>query len=225
MMNGYEAYMKELAQQMRAELTDNGFTSLETSDDVNQYMQNIDNDDTTFVVINSTCGCAAGLARPAAVAVAEQNEVKPDHKVTVFAGQDKEATQTMRAELTDNGFTSLETSDDVNQYMQNIDNDDTTFVVINSTCGCAAGLARPAAVAVAEQNEVKPDHKVTVFAGQDKEATQTMRDYIQQVPSSPSYALFKGQHLVHFIPREHIEGRDINDIAMDLKDAFDDNCQ
>ena len=63
MMNGYEAYMKELAQQMRAELTDNGFTSLETSDDVNQYMQNIDNDDTTFVVINSTCGCAAGLAR------------------------------------------------------------------------------------------------------------------------------------------------------------------
>ncbi|MDU3969711.1 MAG: BrxA/BrxB family bacilliredoxin, partial [Staphylococcus epidermidis] len=26
-MNGYEAYMKELAQQMRAELTDNGFTS------------------------------------------------------------------------------------------------------------------------------------------------------------------------------------------------------
>ena len=108
--------------------------------------------------------------------------------------------------------------------MQNIDNDDTTFVVINSTCGCAAGLARPAAV-VAEQNEVKPDHKVTVFAGQDKEATQTMRDYIQQVPSSPSYALFKGQHLVHFIPREHIEGRDINDIAMDLKDAFDDNCQ
>lgn len=68
---------------------------------------------------------------------------------------------------------------------KNIDNDDTTFVVINSTCGCAAGLARPAAVAVAEQNEVKPDHKVTVFAGQDKEATQTMRDYIQQVPSSP----------------------------------------
>ena len=123
----------------------------------------------------------------------------------------KELAQQMRSELTDNGFTSLETSDDVNQYMQNIDNDDTTFVVINSTCGCAAGLARPAAVAVAEQNEVKPDHKVTVFAG--------------QVPSSPSYALFKGQHLVHFIPREHIEGRDINDIAMDLKDAFDDNCQ
>ena len=51
-----------------------------------------------------------------------------------------------------------------------------------------------------------------------------MREYIQQVPSSPSFALFKGQNLVHFMPREHIEGRDINDIAMDLKDAFDDHC-
>ena len=70
----------------------------------------------------------------------------------------------------------------------------------------------------------KPTHKVTVFAGQDKEATQTMRDYIQQVPSSPSYALFKGTELKHFIPREHIEGRDIQDICMDIKDAFDENC-
>lgn len=137
----------------------------------------------------------------------------------------RELAQQMRAELTENGFKSLETSDDVQQYMKDVNEDETTFVVINSTCGCAAGLARPVAVAVAEQNEAKPTHKVTVFAGQDKEATQTMRDYIQQVPSSPSYALFKGQNLVHFIPREHIEGRDINDIAMDLKDAFDDHCQ
>ncbi|MBC3048690.1 bacilliredoxin [Staphylococcus capitis] len=137
----------------------------------------------------------------------------------------RELAQQMRAELTENGFKSLETSDDVKGYMNDVKDDKTTFVVINSTCGCAAGLARPAAVAVAEQNEVKPTNKVTVFAGQDKEATQTMREYIQQVPSSPSYALFKGQNLVHFIPREHIEGRDINDIAMDLKDAFDDHCQ
>ena len=137
----------------------------------------------------------------------------------------KELAQQMRAELTENGFKSLETSEDVSNYMNNVNEEDTTFVVINSTCGCAAGLARPAAVAVAEQNDKKPTNKITVFAGQDKEATQTMRDYIQQVPSSPSYALFKGQNLVHFIPREHIEGRDINDIAMDLKDAFDDHCQ
>lgn len=65
---------------------------------------------------------------------------------------------------------------------------------------------------------------MTVFAGQDKEATETMRNYIQQAPSSPSYALFKGQVLKHFIPREHIEGRDIQDICMDIKDAFDEHC-
>ncbi|MDS3903900.1 bacilliredoxin BrxA [Staphylococcus hominis] len=135
-----------------------------------------------------------------------------------------ELAQQMRSELTDNGFTSLESSEDVSNYMNNVKNDETTFVVINSTCGCAAGLARPAAVAVADQNDKKPTHKVTVFAGQDKEATQTMRDYIQQVPSSPSYALFKGTELKHFIPREHIEGRDIQDICMDIKDAFDENC-
>lgn len=135
-----------------------------------------------------------------------------------------ELAQQMRSELTDNGFTSLESSEDVSNYMNNVKDDETTFVVINSTCGCAAGLARPAAVSVADQNDKKPTHKVTVFAGQDKEATQTMRDYIQQVPSSPSYALFKGTELKHFIPREHIEGRDIQDICMDIKDAFDENC-
>ncbi|UXR68764.1 BrxA/BrxB family bacilliredoxin [Staphylococcus sp. IVB6246] len=136
----------------------------------------------------------------------------------------KELAAQMRGELTQNGFTSLETSESVSQYMDQRTDDETTFVVINSTCGCAAGLARPAAVAVAEQNEKKPDNKVTVFAGQDKEATETMRDYIQQVPSSPSFALFKGKNLVHFTPREHIEGRDINDLAMDIKEAFDSHC-
>ncbi|UXR79225.1 MULTISPECIES: bacilliredoxin BrxA [unclassified Staphylococcus] len=136
----------------------------------------------------------------------------------------KELAAQMRGELTQNGFTSLETSESVTNHMNERQDDETTFVVINSTCGCAAGLARPAAVAVAEQNEKKPDYKVTVFAGQDKEATETMRDYIQQVPSSPSFALFKGKNLVHFTPREHIEGRDINDLAMDIKEAFDSHC-
>ena len=132
------------------------------------------------------------------------------------------ATQ-MRSELTNHDFNSLETAVDVDNFMNNVSEDETTFVVINSTCGCAAGLARPAAVTVAEQNE-KPTNKVTVFAGQDKEATEEMRAFIQQVPSSPSYALFKGKELKHFMPREHIEGRDIQDICMDIKDIFDDYC-
>ncbi|MDU0461639.1 bacilliredoxin BrxA [Staphylococcus ureilyticus] len=133
------------------------------------------------------------------------------------------ATQ-MRSELTNHDFNSLETAVDVDNFMNNVSDDETTFVVINSTCGCAAGLARPAAVTVAEQNEKKPTNKVTVFAGQDKEATEEMRAFIQQVPSSPSYALFKGKELKHFMPREHIEGRDIQDICMDIKDIFDDYC-
>ena len=133
------------------------------------------------------------------------------------------ATQ-MRSELTNHDFNSLETAVDVDNFMNNVSEDGTTFVVINSTCGCAAGLARPAAVTVAEQNEKKPTNKVTVFAGQDKEATEEMRAFIQQVPSSPSYALFKGKELKHFMPREHIEGRDIQDICMDIKDIFDDYC-
>ncbi|WP_278925620.1 bacilliredoxin BrxA [Staphylococcus auricularis] len=136
----------------------------------------------------------------------------------------KELVTQMREELTSNGFESLESEDAVTQYMENVNDDDTTFVVINSTCGCAAGLARPAAVTVAEQNDAKPTNKITVFAGQDKAATEQMRDYIQQVPSSPSYALFKGKELKHFMPREHIEGRDVQDICMDIKDVFDEHC-
>jgi putative YphP/YqiW family bacilliredoxin len=108
--------------------------------------------------------------------------------------------------------------------MDSLAPEETAFVVINSVCGCAAGLARPAAVTVAEQNPIRPDRKATVFAGQDKEATERMREYVGQAPSSPSMALFKGGNLVHFMPREHIEGRDVNDIMMDIKEAFDDHC-
>ncbi|WP_414054945.1 BrxA/BrxB family bacilliredoxin [Macrococcus equi] len=130
----------------------------------------------------------------------------------------------MRSELTNHGFESLESTESVEQFFNHIKNDETTFVVINSVCGCAAGLARPAAVTVATQNEKKPDHLVTVFAGQDREATEKMREYIAQVPSSPSMALFKGQSLVGFIPREHIEGRPVEEICMDIKEYFDVHC-
>ncbi|GGI42200.1 bacilliredoxin BrxA [Mammaliicoccus stepanovicii] len=136
----------------------------------------------------------------------------------------KELAQPMRSELTNQGFESLETSEQVTQYMENIGPNETAFIVINSVCGCAAGLARPAAVTVALQNDKKPTRTATVFAGQDKEATETMREYIAQVPSSPSMAIFKGKELKYFMPREHIEGRDIQEICMDIKDAFDEYC-
>lgn len=137
----------------------------------------------------------------------------------------KELASGMRKELTDHGFTELMTEDNVSQFMGDLKDDETTFVMVNSICGCAAGIARPAAVTVATQNPVKPNHFVTVFAGQDKEATESMREFIMQAPSSPSMALFKGQNLVHFIPRSNIEGREIEDLMADIKDSFDTHCQ
>lgn len=136
----------------------------------------------------------------------------------------KELAVPMREELTNQGFKELTTAEDVEAFMNNLGEDDTTFVVVNSICGCAAGIARPAAVTVATQNPVKPTHLVSVFAGQDKEATETMREFIAQAPSSPSMALFKGQNLVHFIPRFNIEGRDIEDLMQDISESFNEYC-
>lgn len=137
----------------------------------------------------------------------------------------KEMAEGMRRELTEYNFKELTTRADVEDYMSRTSEDESTFVVINSVCGCAAGLARPAARTVALQNPAKPDNCVTVFAGQDREATEKMREYIGQAPSSPSMAVFKGTELKYFIPREHIENREIEDIMMDLKDAFDKYCE
>ena len=95
-MNAYEEYMRQVAMPMRQELTNAGFAELTTGEEVENYMENAEG--YTFVVINSVCGCAAGLARPAATSAAAKADVKA---VTVFAGQDKEATATMRSYLQD----------------------------------------------------------------------------------------------------------------------------
>ncbi len=97
----------------------------------------------------------------------------------------------------------------------------TTLVVVNSVCGCAAGLARPAAANAVEYNEKKPDHLVTVFAGQDKEATAKMREYFGEIPpSSPSMALLKGKEVVHFVHRHDIEGQSLDTIMGNLNDCI-----
>ena len=98
MSNAYEEYMRQVAQPMRDELLQAGFTELTTAGEVADYMAEAEG--YTFVVVNSVCGCAAGLARPAATrAIQEAGEkVKA---VTVFAGQDKEATAKMREYLAD----------------------------------------------------------------------------------------------------------------------------
>lgn len=131
----------------------------------------------------------------------------------------KQIVQPMREELTNAQFKELLTEEDVVHFMEEVKG--TTLVVINSVCGCAAGLARPAAIHAVSSSETKPDHLVTVFAGQDREATMKMREYIKGYePSSPSMALFKEKELVHFIPREDIEDHDAETIAQNLMEAF-----
>lgn len=128
----------------------------------------------------------------------------------------------MRAELTGAGFSELTTAEEVDQYMDQTEG--TTLVVINSVCGCAAGLARPAAV-TSLQYDHTPDHLITVFAGQDKEATAQMRSYFAQYPpSSPSMVLLKGKDVVHFIPREDIEGATPESIIRNLALAYNEHC-
>jgi putative YphP/YqiW family bacilliredoxin len=129
----------------------------------------------------------------------------------------------MRQELVTAGFKELTTSEDVQEFMEGVEG--TTLVVINSVCGCAAGLARPAATQALVRSEKQPDNLVTVFAGQDKEATVKMREYFKDIePSSPSMALLKGKEVVHFIPRHDIESNPIETIMENIMGAVNKYC-
>ena len=128
----------------------------------------------------------------------------------------------MREELTSAGFEELKTAEEVDRFMAQADG--TALLVINSVCGCAAGMARPG-VRMAVEHAVKPTRLGTVFAGQDVEATARARFYLQDVPpSSPSMALIKEKELVYFLPRHRIEGRDAAAVAHDLTQAFAEHC-
>lgn len=131
--------------------------------------------------------------------------------------------QPMRQELTRLGVRELSNAAEVDDAMREAE-DGTTLVVINSVCGCAAANARPA-VALARQSPVQPDRFVTVFAGQDLDATAQMRSYLGGIPpSSPFMALFKEGDPVYVIERRHIEGRSASAIAADLAQAFSKYC-
>ena len=91
------------------------------------------------------------------------------------------------------------------------------YLVLNSVCGCAAGTARPG-VRLSLSGTKHPEKLVTVFAGQDTEATAEARKFtLPYPPSSPSIALFKDGKLVHFVERHHIEGRSAQMIAEHLE--------
>ncbi|MEY2923794.1 MAG: hypothetical protein RLZZ337_334 [Bacteroidota bacterium] len=128
----------------------------------------------------------------------------------------------MRADLTNNGFTELKNAEAVSNSLE--DSKGTALLVVNSVCGCAAGSARPGAVA-SLSGEKKPDHLYTVFAGQDGEATAKAREFLLPYPpSSPSIGLFKDGELVHFVERHHIEGRSAEMIASHLKEVYKEFC-
>jgi len=139
-----------------------------------------------------------------------------------YMNQMKQMVQPMRDELTNAGFKELTTPEEVEDFFK--DAKGTTLMVINSVCGCAAGIARPAVIHSLKRDK-KPDHLVTVFAGQDKEATAQARTHIEGYPpSSPSIAMFKDGKLVHFIERGKIEGYDAESIVKNLETAYDQYC-
>lgn len=129
----------------------------------------------------------------------------------------------MRQELTRLGVQELKTAEEVDNAMKAAQSG-TTLAILNSVCGCAAANARPA-VAMAKAAAVQPDRYVTVFAGQDLEATARLREHLVGIPpSSPFMALFKDGDPVFLLERRNIEGRSASAIAQDLVRAFDSFC-
>lgn len=130
--------------------------------------------------------------------------------------------QPMKEELTENGFKELLNSSEVENQLKQ---DGTTLVMINSVCGCSAGTARPGVLMAVTNAAKKPDHLTTSFAGFDIEAVQTLRQHLMPYPpSSPAIALFKNGELVHFIERHQIEGRSAQMIASNLINVFEQYC-
>src|SRR5512140_1976788 len=130
--------------------------------------------------------------------------------------------QPMREELTSLGFKETLTPEEVDREIKDFKG--TVLVMVNSVCGCAAGKARPG-VSLALESDVRPDKLITVFAGQDIEATARAREYFNDYPpSSPSVALLRDGELVYMMERRDIEGDDALTIANRLVAAFHEFC-
>ncbi|WLR43863.1 BrxA/BrxB family bacilliredoxin [Bacillus carboniphilus] len=127
-----------------------------------------------------------------------------------------------RHEIAAAGYTELKTPEEVEDALNK---KGTTLVMVNSVCGCAGGIARPAA-AHAIHYDSRPDHLVTVFAGQDKEATEKARTYFTGYPpSSPSFAFLKDGEIKAMVERHEIEGHDPMSVVTNLQRLFDEYCE
>jgi putative YphP/YqiW family bacilliredoxin len=127
----------------------------------------------------------------------------------------------MREELTRAGIKEARTAEEVDAAVAQ---PGTTLVIVNSICGCAAGKMRPG-VRLALQNKTLPDHSITVFAGQDREATDRARSYfVGQPPTSPAIAILRDGKLAYLMQRSAIENATAPMIAQELARAFDELC-
>jgi len=137
---------------------------------------------------------------------------------------DPEAVQPMRDELTYVGFQELTDPQKVEDVFS-LNDDKITLLMINSVCGCAAGSARPGVTHSVMHDKI-PDRLVTVFAGQDRDATEYIREkYLKDIPpSSPFVAMFKNGDPLAIIPRHHIEGRSPQEVAEALMEAYNKHC-
>ena len=134
---------------------------------------------------------------------------------------DEEMIRPMREELTQNGFEQVRNAEEFDQIMAR---KGASLLVINSVCGCAAGVARPAIVA-SLQNETLPEKLYTAFAGNDVEAVNSARQaFVGYPPSSPSAALIRDGQVVHMVERHHIEGQSVQNLSKLLMSVYDKYC-
>jgi putative YphP/YqiW family bacilliredoxin len=133
--------------------------------------------------------------------------------------------QPMREEAVDIGFKELYTSEEVENELKK---DGTSFVFVNSVCGCAAGKARPGlriAINWAKENNFMPDRLITVFAGMEKDAVNQVRSYLDNnPPTSPQMALLKDGKLVELIQRNEIENNDAYKVAEKVANVLSKHC-
>ena len=126
-----------------------------------------------------------------------------------------------REELRQLGIEETRTPEQVEEALAT---DGTVMVVVNSVCGCAAGKARPG-IAMALQNDVRPDRIVTVFAGADIDATDHARGYFAPYPpSSPQIAIMRDKKVLFMLERHEIQMRTAEQIAAELANAFETHC-
>ena len=134
---------------------------------------------------------------------------------------DENMIRPMREEMTGAGFREVRSAEDVDRVFSE---EGPTLFFINSVCGCAAGVARPAVLASLNQS-ILPDNLVTAFAGNDVEAVDRARQcFAGYPPSSPCAAIVRGGRVMHMVERHHIEGQSAENVARILRSAYDKYC-